>query len=85
MSTRHYKHADQDELTSSEMENSNGSAEEVTSLLKAPDEAKWTPAHVFIWIELAIFVNQLFYGFDGPVTAFKFAVINSEFDAANTG
>ncbi|CAO2647122.1 Nn.00g080440.m01.CDS01 [Neocucurbitaria sp. VM-36] len=57
---------------------------EDTPLLKAPDEENWTPPRAFLWIELAIFANVFLYGFDGTITAATYAVISSEFDAANT-
>jgi MFS family permease len=60
------------------------SPEETTPLLKAPEEANWTPPRGFFWIELAIFANVFLYGFDGTITAATYAVISSEFDAANT-
>ncbi|KAK4894104.1 hypothetical protein LTR27_007689 [Elasticomyces elasticus] len=53
-------------------------------LLKAPDEDAWKPPRGFIWIELAIFANVFLYGFDGTITAATYAVISSDFDAANT-
>jgi hypothetical protein len=59
-------------------------AEGTSLLLKAPEEGNWTPPHGFLWIELAIFANVFLYGFDGTVTAATYAVISSEFDAANT-
>lgn len=57
---------------------------ETTPLLKPPEEANWTPPRGFFWIELAIFANVFLYGFDGTITAATYAVISSEFDAANT-
>jgi hypothetical protein len=71
-------------LPQDEIENSGRSADEDTPLLKAPDEVEWTPPRAFVWIELAIFANVFLYGFDGTVTASTYAVISSEFDAANT-
>ena len=53
-------------------------------LLKAPDEQNWTHPRGFIWIELAIFANVFLYGFDGTITAATYAVISSDFNAANT-
>jgi MFS family permease len=70
-----------DESEPSGIENT---ANESTPLLKAPDEANWTPPRAFFWIELAIFANVFLYGFDGTITAATYAVISSEFDAANT-
>ena len=53
-------------------------------LLRAPDEANWSPPRGFIWIELAIMSNVFLYGFDSTITAATYAVISSEFDSANT-
>lgn len=61
-----------------------GAADENTPLLKAPDEATWTRPRAFFWIQAAIFANVFLYGFDGTITAATYAVISSEFDAANT-
>ncbi|OQU96190.1 hypothetical protein CLAIMM_02303 [Cladophialophora immunda] len=47
-------------------------------------EEKWTPGPGFIWIEIAIFSNVFLSGFDGTITASTYAVIGSEFNAANT-
>ncbi|KAI8301868.1 hypothetical protein K4K61_008432 [Colletotrichum sp. SAR11_59] len=44
----------------------------------------WKPPPDFTWIELAIMSNVFLYGFDGTITAATYAVISSEFDAANT-
>ncbi|KAK1486403.1 major facilitator superfamily transporter [Colletotrichum cuscutae] len=44
----------------------------------------WKPPRGFIWIELAIMANVFLYGLDGTITAATYAVISSEFDAANT-
>jgi MFS family permease len=57
---------------------------EDTPLLKPPTSENWTPPHHFYWIELAIFANVFLYGFDGTITAATYAVISSDFDAANT-
>ena len=58
--------------------------EETPLLLKAPEEDNWKPPRGFFWIEFAIFANVFLYGFDGTITAATYAVISSEFDAANT-
>ncbi|KIW17245.1 hypothetical protein PV08_04436 [Exophiala spinifera] len=47
-------------------------------------EEKWKPGPGFIWIEIAIFSNVFLSGFDGTITASTYAVIGSEFNAANT-
>jgi MFS family permease len=57
---------------------------ETTPLLKAPEEADWKPPKFFVWIEIAIFANVFLYGFDSTITAATYAVISSDFDAANT-
>ncbi|KAJ0161179.1 putative transporter, partial [Colletotrichum tanaceti] len=44
----------------------------------------WKPPRGFRWIELGIMANVFLYGFDGTITAATYAVISSEFDAANT-
>ncbi|OAA45315.1 major facilitator superfamily transporter [Beauveria brongniartii RCEF 3172] len=52
-------------------------------ILEAPDEATWTPPAGFMWMEIAIMTNVFLYGFDGTITASTYAVISSEFGAAN--
>ncbi|KAJ4145780.1 hypothetical protein LMH87_004616 [Akanthomyces muscarius] len=52
-------------------------------ILDAPDEATWTPPSGFMWMEIAIMTNVFLYGFDGTITASTYAVISSEFGAAN--
>ncbi|KIX97486.1 uncharacterized protein Z520_06938 [Fonsecaea multimorphosa CBS 102226] len=51
---------------------------------KSRDEEKWKPGPGFVWIEIAIFSNVFLSGFDGTITASTYAVIGSEFNAANT-
>ncbi|KAK3374278.1 major facilitator superfamily-domain-containing protein [Lasiosphaeria ovina] len=53
-------------------------------LLRVPEEASWQPLRGFVWIQVAIMSNVFLYGFDGTITAATYAVISSEFDAANT-
>ncbi|KAM0318662.1 hypothetical protein ACHAPQ_010605 [Fusarium lateritium] len=53
-------------------------------LLHAPDEETWKPPRGFIWIQMAIMSNVFLYGLDSTITAATYAVISSEFDAANT-
>lgn len=53
-------------------------------LLRAPEEETWKPPRGFLWIQVAIMSNVFLYGFDGTITAATYAVISSEFDAANT-
>ncbi|EER39129.1 MFS drug transporter [Histoplasma capsulatum H143] len=43
----------------------------------------WVAPKGFIWIEIAIFANVFLSGFDGTITASTYAVISSEFNAAN--
>lgn len=69
---------------SNDEEHNDSSPRENTPLLSAPSEENWTPPRAFLWIELAIFANVFLYGFDGTITAATYAVISSEFDAANT-
>ncbi|KAF2107328.1 major facilitator superfamily domain-containing protein [Lophiotrema nucula] len=73
-------------MTTSEHDEESHESEpnEDTPLLKAPEEENWKPPRGFIWIELAIFANVFLYGFDGTITASTYAVISSDFDAANT-
>jgi MFS family permease len=71
-------------MTSEEEQDTNTAATEQTPLLKAPDEEDWKPPRGFVWIELALFSNVFLYGFDSTITAATYAVISSEFDAANT-
>ncbi|OHE97931.1 major facilitator superfamily transporter [Colletotrichum orchidophilum] len=64
-------------------------AREDQPLLRDPAAAveageSWKPPRGFAWIELAIMANVFLYGFDGTITAATYAVISSEFDAANT-
>ena len=65
-------------------EEGNVEHDESTPLLKAPSEESWKPPRGFFWIELAIMANVFLYGFDGTITAATYAVISSDFDAANT-
>ncbi|GME45908.1 Multidrug resistance protein [Neofusicoccum parvum] len=61
------------------------SREDSQPLLNHPDpEDAWHPPNHFLWIETAIFANVFLYGFDGTITAATYAVISSDFDAANT-
>ncbi|RFU77661.1 hypothetical protein TARUN_4569 [Trichoderma arundinaceum] len=57
-----------------------------TPLLSAPDDLSesWSPPAGFIPIQLAIMSNVFLNGFDGTITAATYAVISSEFDAANS-
>ncbi|KAL2205020.1 major facilitator superfamily transporter [Sarocladium strictum] len=60
-------------------------ANEDTPLLTPPTEAEsWRPPPYFIAIQAAIMTNVFLYGFDSTITASTYAVISSEFDAANT-
>ncbi|KAJ5273675.1 hypothetical protein N7478_008800 [Penicillium angulare] len=49
-----------------------------------PVVATWSPPRGFLWIQLAIMSNVFLAGFDGTITASTYAVISSEFNAANT-
>ncbi|KAE8146792.1 major facilitator superfamily-domain-containing protein [Aspergillus avenaceus] len=44
----------------------------------------WKPPTGFVWIQIAIMSNVFLSGFDGTITASTYAVISSEFNAANT-
>lgn len=48
------------------------------------DEGSWKAPRGFIWVQLAIMSNVFLNAFDGTITASTYAVIGSEFDAANT-
>lgn len=64
-----------------------GPPREDQPLLLAPGEAEalaWKTPPGFVWIQVAIMSNVFLYGFDGTITAATYAVISSEFDAANT-
>jgi MFS family permease len=71
-------------MASSEPENGVHQAREDQPLLRAPEEDSWKPPRGFLWIQVAIMSNVFLYGFDGTITAATYAVISSEFDAANT-
>ncbi|KAH7309597.1 major facilitator superfamily domain-containing protein [Stachybotrys elegans] len=59
---------------------------ETSPLLVPPSEqaAAWRPPRGFLWIQLAIMTNVFLYAFDSTIMASTYAVISSEFDAANT-
>ncbi|KAK4031461.1 major facilitator superfamily domain-containing protein [Parachaetomium inaequale] len=71
-------------MTSPETDDSVRQAREDQPLLQAPDEDTWKPPRGFLWIQVAIMSNVFLYGFDGTITAATYAIISSEFDAANT-
>ncbi|KAL3456149.1 major facilitator superfamily domain-containing protein [Aspergillus heterothallicus] len=52
--------------------------------LLSQDPDNWKPPTGFLWIEVAIFANVFLSGFDGTITASTYALISSEFNAANT-
>ncbi|KAJ5765832.1 hypothetical protein N7520_005391 [Penicillium odoratum] len=66
----------------SEQESAMNTPSEEQSLLSEPDA--WSPPRGFFWIQLAIMSNVFLSGFDGTITASTYAVISSEFNAANT-
>ncbi len=70
--------------SSPDTENGVRQAREDQPLLRAPEEDAWKPPRGFLWIQVAIMSNVFLYGFDGTITAATYAVISSEFDAANT-
>lgn len=47
-----------------------------------PDD-DWKPPPGFLWIQVAIMANVFLSGFDGTITASTYAVISSDFGAAN--
>ncbi|KAE8385570.1 major facilitator superfamily domain-containing protein [Aspergillus alliaceus] len=49
-----------------------------------PPEETWKPPKGFLWVQIAIMSNVFLSGFDGTITASAYAVISSEFNAANT-
>ncbi|KAB8070545.1 major facilitator superfamily domain-containing protein [Aspergillus leporis] len=49
-----------------------------------PQEDLWKPPKGFVLIQIAIMSNVFLSGFDGTITASTYAVISSEFNAANT-
>ncbi|PGH26773.1 hypothetical protein AJ80_01537 [Polytolypa hystricis UAMH7299] len=58
-------------------------AAEAEPLLKPVDDDAWAPPRGFLWIEIAIMANVFLSGFDGTITASTYALISSEFQAAN--
>ena len=71
-------------MTTEEETNEETAPTEQTPLLKAPEEEDWKPPKGFFWIELSVFANVFLYGFDSTITAATYAVISSDFDAANS-
>lgn len=53
-------------------------------LLQAPKAENWTPPRGFRWIQLCLMSNAFLHAFDGTITVATYAVISSQFDAANT-
>jgi MFS family permease len=53
-------------------------------LLQAPELESWVPPPGFLWIEATVMANVFLYGFDTTITASTYAVISSDFGAANT-
>ncbi|KAJ6159441.1 hypothetical protein N7497_003978 [Penicillium chrysogenum] len=58
--------------------------EEQPLLQSDPVPATWSPPPGFLLIQIAIMANVFLGGFDGTITASTYAVISSEFNAANT-
>ncbi|KAJ5521117.1 Major facilitator superfamily domain general substrate transporter [Penicillium fimorum] len=58
--------------------------EEQPLLQSDPVPAAWSPPPGFLLIQIAIMANVFLGGFDGTITASTYAVISSEFNAANT-
>ncbi|EAW14201.1 MDR family MFS transporter [Aspergillus clavatus NRRL 1] len=59
------------------------SSHEEQPLLHAVDEDVWVPPRGFLWVQITIMSNVFLSGFDGTITASTYAVISSEFNAAN--
>ncbi|KAJ5344716.1 hypothetical protein N7452_002720 [Penicillium brevicompactum] len=53
-------------------------------LLQSDAAPEWSPPPGFLLIQIAIMANVFLGGFDGTITASTYAVISSEFNAANT-
>ncbi|KAH8694103.1 putative MFS drug transporter [Talaromyces proteolyticus] len=53
-------------------------------LLQQDEAGNWKAPAGLLWIELAIFTNVFLSGFDGTITASTYALISSDFNAANT-
>ncbi|CAI7608482.1 unnamed protein product [Penicillium bialowiezense] len=53
-------------------------------LLQSDPVPEWSPPPGFLLIQIAIMANVFLGGFDGTITASTYAVISSEFNAANT-
>ncbi|KAJ5953069.1 Major facilitator superfamily domain general substrate transporter [Penicillium vulpinum] len=53
-------------------------------LLQSTLATSWSPPSGFLLIQVAIMANVFLGGFDGTITASTYAVISSEFNAANT-
>ncbi|KAK5168202.1 uncharacterized protein LTR77_006771 [Saxophila tyrrhenica] len=66
--------------------NHDQAANEETALIASnePQSTAWKAPPGFVWIESAIMTNVFLYGFDGTITAATYAIISSDFDAANT-
>ncbi|CAI7673967.1 unnamed protein product [Penicillium pancosmium] len=65
-------------------EMSNPTPTEDQPLLPSDPSDDWRPGHGFLWIQFAIMSNVFLSGFDGTITASTYAIISSEFNAANT-
>ncbi|KAJ5762720.1 hypothetical protein N7533_001401 [Penicillium manginii] len=65
-------------------EMSNPTPTEEQPLLPSDPSDNWRPGHGFLWIQFAIMSNVFLSGFDGTITASTYAIISSEFNAANT-
>ncbi|KAJ5424973.1 hypothetical protein N7465_000043 [Penicillium sp. CMV-2018d] len=59
-------------------------SEEQPLLRSDPVPTTWSPPPGFLLIQIAIMANVFLGGFDGTITASTYAVISSEFNAANT-
>ncbi|PYH48013.1 MDR family MFS transporter [Aspergillus saccharolyticus JOP 1030-1] len=72
------------EASTSDVESASSTPPEVQPLLHPETAVPWKPPPGFVWIQLAIMSNVFLSGFDGTITASTYAIISSDFNAANT-
>ena len=71
-------------LTRTASASSSSSSSQTPGHHSSLDDDGWTPPPYFIFIQIALMSNVFLYGFDGTITAATYAIISSEFGAANT-
>ncbi|KAJ5321933.1 uncharacterized protein N7506_011063 [Penicillium brevicompactum] len=71
------------EVSDTEVQRSAQTSED-QPLLQSDPVPEWSPPPGFLLIQIAIMANVFLGGFDGTITASTYAVISSEFNAANT-